>query len=79
MPKWISQKKKNPLSKIKNKTYGLCVCIYILIFFIKNGLSKINKGLQLKKPSNTEGRRKCPINSSDLPIVPPLRCKSIYT
>ena len=30
------------------------MCIYILIFFIKNGLSKINKRLATKKPSDTE-------------------------
>ena len=45
-------KKKTPLSKIKNRTCGLrvCVCIYIYInFFIKNGLSKINKRLATKK------------------------------
>ena len=57
----------------------VCVYIYILIF-IKNGLSKINKRLATKKTQRyREGRRKCPIESSDSPTVPPLRCKSIYT
>ena len=52
MPKWISQKKKPHCLKLKIEHMGfVCVYIYIyiLIFFIKNGLSKINKWLATKK------------------------------
>ena len=58
----------------------VCVYIYINFLFIKNGLSKINKRLATEKTQQyKEGRRKCPIESSDSPIVPPFRCRSIYT
>ena len=61
--------------------WASCVCVYIYInFFIKNGLSKINKRLATKETYRyREGRRKCQIESSDSPTIPPLQCKSIYT
>ena len=76
-------KKKPHCLKLKTEHVGfVCVCvyIYILIFLIKNGLSKINKRLATKKTQRyREGRRKCQIESSNSPTIPPLQCKSIYT